>query len=77
MLLMGFDGLFTRLDSEFAQLLACVSVLEIPDAWRKVDAIREARTLQVNLGALSRMLADTSCSSLFFCGRYSLSSISF
>ncbi|KAL8580399.1 hypothetical protein ACOMHN_020876 [Nucella lapillus] len=48
MLLMGFDGLFTRLDSEFTQLLACVSKLHIPDAWGKVDAVREARTLQLS-----------------------------
>lgn len=48
MLLMGFDGLFTRLDSEFTQLLSCVSNLHIPDAWGKVDAVREARTLQLS-----------------------------
>ncbi|XP_076458807.1 serine/threonine-protein kinase SMG1-like [Babylonia areolata] len=48
MLLMGFDGLFTRLDSEFNQLLSCVSTIHIPDAWGKVDAVREARALQLS-----------------------------
>ena len=49
MLLMGFDGLFTRLDTEFSQLLSCVSAIDIPDAWGKVDAVCQARALQVAL----------------------------
>lgn len=47
MLLMGFDGLFTRLDTEFSQLLSCVSAIDIPEAWGKVDAVCQARALQV------------------------------
>ena len=47
MLLMGFDGLFTRLDTEFNQLLSCLSAIEIPDSWGKVDAVCQARALQV------------------------------
>lgn len=49
MLLMGFDGLFTRLDTEFSQLLSCVSAIDIPEAWGKVDAVCQARALQVAL----------------------------
>jgi hypothetical protein len=50
MLLMGFNGLFTRLDAEFGQLLSSVTIMDFPEAWGKVDAIREARALQVNIG---------------------------
>lgn len=49
MLLMGFDGLFTRLDTEFSQLLSCVSAIDIPEAWGKVDTVCQASTLQVAL----------------------------
>ena len=45
MLLMGFDGLFTRLDTEFSQLLSCVSAIDIPESWGKVDAVCQARAL--------------------------------
>lgn len=47
MLLMGFNGLFTRLDDEFHTVLACVDTMSVPDVWKKVDVIREARSLQV------------------------------
>lgn len=45
--MMCFDGLFTRVDAEFNQLLLCVAQLDIPESWKKVDAVREARSLQV------------------------------
>jgi PI-3-kinase-related kinase SMG-1 len=47
MLLMGFNGLFTRLDDEFNTLLECMDMMIVPDIWKKVDVIREAKSLQV------------------------------
>lgn len=47
MLLMGFNGLFTRLDDEFHTVLECVDTMSVPDVWKKVDVIREAKSLQV------------------------------
>ena len=47
MLLMGFNGLFTRLDDEFTNLLEAVDAINVPDIWKKVDAVREARSMQV------------------------------
>ena len=52
MLLMGFNGLFTRLDADFTAMLEATGTLDLPDTWRKVDVIREARGLQV--GCLNR-----------------------
>ena len=49
MLLMGFNGLFTRLDDEFTNLLEAVDAINVPDIWKKVDAVREARSMQVIL----------------------------
>ena len=46
MLLMGFNGLFTRLEAEFSAMLDATAALELPDTWRKVDVIKEARALQ-------------------------------
>lgn len=48
MLLMGFNGLFTRLDAEFSAMMEAISCLDVPDTWRKVDIVREARVLQVS-----------------------------
>lgn len=48
MLLMGFNGLFTRLEEEFASLLESVDSLQVPSMWRKVDVIKEAKSLQVS-----------------------------
>lgn len=47
MLLMGFNGLFTRLEDEFTDLMESMDSLEVPDVWRKVDAVREGRSMQV------------------------------
>ena len=55
MLLMGFDGLFTRLDDEFGTLLECVDMMQVPEVWKKVDVVREAKSLQVLLLTLSQM----------------------
>ena len=52
MLLMGFNGLFTRLDDEFTNLLEAVDAINVPNIWKKVDAVREARSMQVLIFAL-------------------------
>ncbi|WAQ96320.1 SMG1-like protein [Mya arenaria] len=46
MLLMGFNGLFTRLEDEFSTLLECIDGLQVPTVWKKVDVIKEAKSLQ-------------------------------
>ncbi|XP_077868684.1 serine/threonine-protein kinase SMG1-like [Saccoglossus kowalevskii] len=46
MLLSGFNGLFTQLDSIFYELLDSFNQLNIATQWNKVDVIREARSLQ-------------------------------
>ncbi|XP_041362847.1 serine/threonine-protein kinase SMG1-like [Gigantopelta aegis] len=48
MLLMGFNGLFTRLEDEFTHLLEAMDAVQIPDAWKKVDAVREAKAMQLS-----------------------------
>ena len=47
MLLMGFNGLFTRLQADFSDMLDAVGAVQSPDVWRKVDRIKEARAMQV------------------------------
>lgn len=47
MLLMGFNGLFTRLDHEFMEMLEQLDSASVPDIWKKVDVVREAKALQV------------------------------
>ncbi|KAH3864467.1 hypothetical protein DPMN_027485, partial [Dreissena polymorpha] len=66
MLLMGFNGLFTRLEEEFSSLLESVDSLQVPSMWRKVDVVKEAKSLQ-----LSSFTTNTRSllSSLFFIRR--------
>ncbi|XP_043258587.1 serine/threonine-protein kinase SMG1 isoform X3 [Colletes gigas] len=45
MLLMGFNGLFEKLQMEGNALIATLSTLDIPGAWRKIDQIREAKEM--------------------------------
>ncbi|XP_014676456.1 PREDICTED: serine/threonine-protein kinase SMG1-like [Priapulus caudatus] len=47
MLLMGFNGLFTRLSDVHAEVAAAFTELEPPPLWRKIDVVREARGLQM------------------------------
>lgn len=49
MLLMGFNGLFTRLEDEFTGLMDAMDSLQVPEVWRKVDAVREGKAMQVNI----------------------------
>ncbi|GFO31315.1 serine/threonine-protein kinase smg1, partial [Plakobranchus ocellatus] len=57
MLLMGFDGLFTRLESDFAEVLDSVALLDVPIVWKKVDTVREAKSMQLsNFSSATRPL---------------------
>ncbi|XP_015595300.1 serine/threonine-protein kinase SMG1 [Cephus cinctus] len=45
MLLMGFNGLFEKLQMEGNALVSTLSTLDIPSSWKKIDQIREAKEL--------------------------------
>jgi len=45
MLLMGFNGLFEKLQMEGNALVATLSSLDIPVNWKKIDQIREAKEM--------------------------------
>ena len=45
MLLMGFNGLFEKLQMEGNALIATLNTLDIPSSWRKIDQIREAKEM--------------------------------
>ena len=47
MLLMGFAGMFSRLDADFTALLSAVSSVPTTDKYKKADLVREAAMLQV------------------------------
>jgi len=47
MLLMGFAGMFSRLDADFAALVEAVSAVHTVDKYKKADLVREAAMLQV------------------------------
>ncbi|XP_048758488.2 serine/threonine-protein kinase SMG1-like [Ostrea edulis] len=66
MLLMGFNGLFTRLEDEFIGLMDSMDSLQVPEVWKKVDAVREGKAMQ-----LSSFTTSTRqyLSSLFFVKR--------
>lgn len=49
MLLMGFNGLFTRLEDEFIGLMDSMDSLQVPEVWKKVDAVREGKAMQVHI----------------------------
>ena len=48
MLLMGFAGMFSRLDTDFTALLDAVSAIQSLDMYKKADLVREATMLQVS-----------------------------
>ncbi|KAM4698242.1 serine/threonine-protein kinase SMG1 [Rhinophrynus dorsalis] len=48
MLLVAFDGMFAQVETAFGLLVEKLKNMEIPQAWKKVDIIREARSTQVN-----------------------------
>ncbi len=47
MLLMGFSGLFTRLENDFSDMLDAISAVQLPDVWKKVDRVKEAGAIRV------------------------------
>jgi len=51
MLLMGFAGMFSRLDADFTALVNAATAVHIPDKYKKADLVREAAMLQVSLNA--------------------------
>lgn len=49
MLLMGFNGLFTKIDSDLDVLLAYLDNLHVPASWQKLDIYRDTVALVVNI----------------------------
>lgn len=47
MLLMGFNGLFEKLQVEGSQLTTTLCALNIPPLWKKIDQLKEANMLTV------------------------------
>ena len=47
MLLMGFAGMYSRLDADFKALVDAASAVQIIDKYKKADLVREAAMLQV------------------------------
>ncbi|XP_075422184.1 serine/threonine-protein kinase SMG1 isoform X2 [Ascaphus truei] len=47
MLLVAFDGMFAQVETAFGLLIEKLKKMEVPQAWRKIDIIREARSTQV------------------------------
>ena len=45
MLLMGFNGLFEKLQMEGNALIGTLSSLDIPATWKNIDQIREAKEM--------------------------------
>lgn len=45
MLLMGFNGLFEKLQMEGSALISTLSSVEIPAGWKKIDQIRDAKAM--------------------------------
>lgn len=56
MLVMGFNGLFTRLTNDFNDMLEVVLQIQVPDVWKKIDVVREAKGLQVSHWTISGKL---------------------
>lgn len=48
MLLMGFNGLFERLQHDAAKLTLALSSLTTPPAWGRLDHLHKARALTVS-----------------------------
>lgn len=45
MLLMGFNGLFEKLQMEGNALISTLGSLDVPTSWKKIDQIREAKEM--------------------------------
>jgi hypothetical protein len=51
-LLMGFSGMFERLQSDAAKLMTALRNVNIPQAWLSFDQLNKARGLSVSVKAL-------------------------
>lgn len=49
MLLMGFNGLFEKLDQELSSLISTVGTLVVPQSWRKIDQVKEAKSIAAHV----------------------------
>ncbi|XP_022908365.2 serine/threonine-protein kinase SMG1 [Onthophagus taurus] len=45
MLLMGFNGLFQKVNVEYNNLMEVLCTLEVPLAWKKIDHVKDAKSL--------------------------------
>ena len=48
MLLMAFNGLFLKLETEFSGLMEATELVDVADNWRNADLIKEAKSYQVS-----------------------------
>lgn len=51
MLLMGFNGLFTKIDSDLEILLSYLDNLQVPPSWQKLDMYRDTVALTVSINS--------------------------
>lgn len=58
MLLMGFNGLFEKLQMEGNALVATLSSLDIPLNWKKIDQIREAKEMAPIFNKAARQVLE-------------------
>ncbi|CAH0546905.1 unnamed protein product [Brassicogethes aeneus] len=49
MLLMGFNGLFEKLSQEMNNLVSTLSDLETPKSWKKIDQVKEAKSISAHI----------------------------
>lgn len=49
MLLMGFNGLFEKLSQEMHTLVNTLGSLEIPSSWKKLDQVKEAKSIAAHI----------------------------
>lgn len=47
MLLVGFTGLFSRLQVDFSAMLEATAQLQVPDLWKNIDVVKRARSIQM------------------------------
>ena len=48
MLVVAFDGLFSRLTADQRHLVELIRTTQPPVVWKKIDVIKEAKSLQVS-----------------------------
>lgn len=60
MLLMGFNGLFEKLRQEMSSLVTTLTNLDIPIAWRKLDQVKEAKSISAHIynASVMKILED-------------------